>query len=265
MGDEAAAGSDVEVEGVSLERYAEVAVALHAADPEEADAIAQRHGIPAGTGIQAIAEGWNQRFVQQPELVQRYSDLYQQAMRKAGIQAPDITLEQYAEILKSGASGDAFLLVLQRFGLTLQTFAMVSQGWIDKMAADPSCGRSARRADGALAPVAAAASDPAPPLNAREDSHHVGKHTLRTTGIAREEDGMAKDHGPSVKNDKQYEGLRKKGMSKSRAAAIANSPGSSSRGGKKSHSGGRSTTASKAGGTRAQKAAAGRKGGKKSS
>ena len=33
---------------------------------------------------------------------------------------------------------------------------------------------------------------------------------------------MAKDHGPSVKNDKQYEGLRKKGMSKERAAAIAN-------------------------------------------
>ena len=25
---------------------------------------------------------------------------------------------------------------------------------------------------------------------------------------------MAKDHGSSVKNDKQYEGLRKKGMSK---------------------------------------------------
>ena len=41
---------------------------------------------------------------------------------------------------------------------------------------------------------------------------------------------MAKDHGSSVKNDKQYEGLRKK--SKSRAAAIANSEGSSSRGGK---------------------------------
>ena len=45
---------------------------------------------------------------------------------------------------------------------------------------------------------------------------------------------MAKDHGPSVKNDKQYEGLRKKGMSKSRATRIANSKGSSSRGGKKS-------------------------------
>ena len=49
---------------------------------------------------------------------------------------------------------------------------------------------------------------------------------------------MAKDHGPSVKNDKQYEGLRKKGMSKSRAAAIANSEGASSRGGKQSHKSG---------------------------
>ena len=64
---------------------------------------------------------------------------------------------------------------------------------------------------------------------------------------------MTKDHGSSVKNDKQYEGLRKKGMSKSRAAAISNASGSSSKGGKKSHSGGRSTTASKAGGTKAQK------------
>jgi hypothetical protein len=45
---------------------------------------------------------------------------------------------------------------------------------------------------------------------------------------------MTKDHGPSVKNDKQYEGLRKKGMSKERAAKIANSPGASKRGGKNS-------------------------------
>jgi hypothetical protein len=45
---------------------------------------------------------------------------------------------------------------------------------------------------------------------------------------------MAKDHGSSVKNDKQYEGLRKKGMPKSRAAAIANTPGASKKGGKNS-------------------------------
>ena len=34
---------------------------------------------------------------------------------------------------------------------------------------------------------------------------------------------MAKDHGPSVKDDKQYEALRDEGMSKEKAARIANS------------------------------------------
>lgn len=75
---------------------------------------------------------------------------------------------------------------------------------------------------------------------------------------------MAKDHGSSVKNDKQYEGLRKTGMSKKRAAKIANSPGASRRGGKSSGSGTKRSATSQ-GGTKAQKAAAGRKGGKKSS
>ena len=42
----------------------------------------------------------------------------------------------------------------------------------------------------------------------------------------------------NVKNKKQYEALKEKGMSKERAAKIANSPGASSRGGKKSGSGG---------------------------
>jgi len=65
-----------------------------------------------------------------------------------------------------------------------------------------------------------------------------------------------------VKNEKQYEGLRKKGMSKQRAARIANSPGSSSRGGKKSGSGSRSKSSASQGGTTQQKKAAGRKGGK---
>jgi hypothetical protein len=62
----------------------------------------------------------------------------------------------------------------------------------------------------------------------------------------------------NVKNEKQYEALKDKGMSKQRAARIANSPGASSRGGKKSGSG----SSSSQGGTTAQKKAAGRKGGK---
>jgi hypothetical protein len=68
----------------------------------------------------------------------------------------------------------------------------------------------------------------------------------------------------SVKNEKQYEGLKKKGMSKERAARIANSPGSSSRGGKSSGSGSSSRSSSRQGGTTQQKKAAGRKGGRAS-
>ena len=34
---------------------------------------------------------------------------------------------------------------------------------------------------------------------------------------------MAKDHGSSIKDDRQYEALRGKGMSKQKAARIANS------------------------------------------
>jgi hypothetical protein len=75
---------------------------------------------------------------------------------------------------------------------------------------------------------------------------------------------MAKDHGSSVKNDKQYEGLRKKGMSKERAAKISNANAgsgnaASKKGGKNSGGGGGG------GGSKSQKAAAGRKGGKASS
>jgi hypothetical protein len=67
----------------------------------------------------------------------------------------------------------------------------------------------------------------------------------------------------NVKNEKQYEGLKKKGMSKERAAKIANSPGASSRGGKSSGSSSSSSRSSSSqGGTTAQKKAAGRKGGK---
>jgi hypothetical protein len=64
------------------------------------------------------------------------------------------------------------------------------------------------------------------------------------------------------KNRKQYEALERKGMSKSRAAKIANSPGASSKGGKTSGRGKKRAT-KKQGGTTAQKRAAGKKGGKK--
>jgi hypothetical protein len=61
-----------------------------------------------------------------------------------------------------------------------------------------------------------------------------------------------------VKNERQYEALKDKGMSNERAAKIANSPKASQHGGKASGSGGNA----KHGGTTAQHKAAGRKGGR---
>lgn len=65
----------------------------------------------------------------------------------------------------------------------------------------------------------------------------------------------------NVKNEKRYEALKEKGMSKERAAKIANSPDASRHGGEKAHSS-TSKSSSSQGGTTAQKKAAGRKGGR---
>ncbi|WP_028651714.1 DUF7218 family protein [Nocardioides halotolerans] len=62
----------------------------------------------------------------------------------------------------------------------------------------------------------------------------------------------------NVKSEKQYEALKDKGMSKQRAAKIANSKDASKHGGEQSGKGGDSSQ----GGTTAQKKKAGRKGGK---
>jgi hypothetical protein len=78
-----------------------------------------------------------------------------------------------------------------------------------------------------------------------------------TTADTEEGAKMAKDHGPSVKDDKQYEGLRKKGMSKERAAKIANTPDASKKGGKNSGGG-------SGGGTKEGQRKGGHKSGKKS-
>lgn len=44
---------------------------------------------------------------------------------------------------------------------------------------------------------------------------------------------MAKDHGPGVKNDAQYEELRERGESKEKAARIANTERAGQKGGQR--------------------------------
>jgi hypothetical protein len=102
------------------------------------------------------------------------------------------------------------------------------------------------------------------------DELELGAHRLGTgrayDGPRHQSDGAGnqfqEDEMPgksaNVKNEKQYEALKDKGMSKERAAKIANAPKSSKHGGEQSGKGGDSTQ----GGATAQKKKAGRKGGK---
>src|SRR5829696_7067785 len=73
--------------------------------------------------------------------------------------------------------------------------------------------------------------------------------------------GVMPSKSANVKNEKQYEALKDKGMSKQRAAKIANTPDASKKGGKASGSG-KKNSASSQGGSTAQKKKAGSKGGK---
>ncbi len=84
---------------------------------------------------------------------------------------------------------------------------------------------------------------------------YLGRHP----NTHRVEEDVVPGKGAHVKNEKQYEALKDKGMSKERAAKIANSPKASKHGGEKSHSG---SGKSNQGGTTAQHKAAGRKGGR---
>src|SRR5215207_389928 len=99
-------------------------------------------------------------------------------------------------------------------------------------------------------------------LGSRSPAEDRFRNTKLGTILETTEEAAMPSKRANVKNEKQYEALKDKGMSKERAARIANSPGASSRGGKKSHSSSSRSSSSSQGGTTAQKKAAGRKGGK---
>jgi hypothetical protein len=99
-------------------------------------------------------------------------------------------------------------------------------------------GRQALTHGALLASYCVSRSGPAAPQAAEIDGRDLPACQRQLTGVASsrapvdnpatptsEEEAMTKDHGSSVKDDKQYEGLRKQGMSKSRASLIAGRPG----------------------------------------
>jgi hypothetical protein len=124
---------DDTIEGLTLEQYARLAVALHGAPEAEWDAVAARFGVGPGR-VAALGEAWQAKLTATPALAIAYNDHYQRAMVEAGITAPEVTIEQYADMLRSGGPTEA---VLAKYAIDVQQFSMISQRMIQAMAADP--------------------------------------------------------------------------------------------------------------------------------
>lgn len=128
------------VEGVTLETYARLAVQLAGKDDRaQLEALAAQHGVPPGR-FDAISAVWSERVMGNREVGLRYTELFQAATKEAGIEAPDLSLEQYAAILSEMQAGKPMHEVCEGKGLTVQQFSMASQAWAEKLMANPMLG-----------------------------------------------------------------------------------------------------------------------------
>jgi hypothetical protein len=128
-------GDPVE-EGLTLEQYTDLTVALFGKDGPERDAAAEALGIRADR-VDAIVAAWTRRVQSDLSLLQRFNDLYQQALVRAGVQRPDVPMETYAEIMGATSSGTPLDQALAQHGMDMQQFALLSQYWGQQMMADP--------------------------------------------------------------------------------------------------------------------------------
>jgi hypothetical protein len=128
--------SDETVEGLTLERFTDLHVALFGASPDEREQIAQRHGVPPGR-LEAVLDAWSARM-EDPALALRYHELYQAALVRAGVEKPDVPFEQYVAMVRAIGAGRPAAEVCAEHGMTLQQWALVAQDWGSQMGRDPS-------------------------------------------------------------------------------------------------------------------------------
>ena len=124
-------------EGVTLEQLVKAGVEAFGKDESELEEIAQRHGFPPGR-FEAIAEAWKQRMARNPAIVHAYNRLYQRAMEEAGVEAPDLSLEEYASIIRATGAGTPLDEAIEPFGMDVQQFSMLSQRMGERMMRNPS-------------------------------------------------------------------------------------------------------------------------------
>jgi hypothetical protein len=120
---------------MSLERYAELTVALFGKEGPARAEVAARFGL-SDDRIDPLIEEWTAKLQSDHDTLTRYNDLYQQELVKAGVQRPDVPMETYAKILGQASGGKQVQAVAAEHGMDMQQFAMVAQYWGQKMQAD---------------------------------------------------------------------------------------------------------------------------------
>jgi hypothetical protein len=124
------------IAGIRLERYAELAVGMQGMDEDGMRAHAEANGVTPGTWEQ-VRDGWNARFETKVPVMMRWGQLYRQKLAAAGVERPDITFEQYATITAERDTGTTIDEIYEEYGLTVSTWALVSDHWVGQLAADP--------------------------------------------------------------------------------------------------------------------------------
>ena len=124
------------IEGIGLEKYADLAVGMQGMDDDGMRAYAEANGVKAGTW-DAVRDGWNERFNTMPSVTMRWGQVYRQALARVGTELPDISFEQYARITAQRNKGVSLDDIYQEYGFNVSGWALVSDHWVGQLAADP--------------------------------------------------------------------------------------------------------------------------------
>lgn len=125
------------IEGIALEKYAELAVGMQGMDDDGMRAYAEANGVKPGTW-DAVRNGWNERFTTMPPVTMRWGQLYRQALARTGFERPDVSFEQYARITAQRNKGVSLDDIYKEYGFDVSGWALVSDHWVGQLAGDPA-------------------------------------------------------------------------------------------------------------------------------
>ena len=127
------------VEGVSLERYAQISAELNERR-EPAEQVLERHGLDTARWLR-VEQSWPLRLAAlalrgDPALAQEYDRQYVAAQDALGPTEPTRPLDGYAGITARVIAGEDAAMVAASEGLSLADYARLVRAWTTRLAKD---------------------------------------------------------------------------------------------------------------------------------